>query len=141
MRYYIANLHSTLTICCFSPSIISKQPISIFEIGLFRMNGVNSVTFRNFLTASKLNGFIDVSDDFYDSARVLDAAGIIRDGVKIQKATDFTSDAKNIIDSLDYADGITKSSAAAGRKIHAGYKTNYLGIEGMKKKLSLAESV
>ena len=34
---------------------------------------------------------------------------------------------------MDHTGGITKSSAAAGRKIHAGYKTNYLGIEGMQK--------
>ena len=49
--------------------------------------------------------------------RTFEAAETIRDGVKIQKATDFTSDAKNVIDSLDHAGGITKSSAAAGRKI------------------------
>ena len=83
--------------------------------------------------ANKADDIVDAIDDVHDTARALEAAGTIRDGVKIQKATDFTSDAKNVIDSLDHTGGITKSSAAAGRKIHAGYKTNYSGIEGMKK--------
>ncbi len=52
--YYIvfAYFHSTLTSCCFSPSTVSKQPISIFEISLFRIYGVNSVTFKQSLTVS-----------------------------------------------------------------------------------------
>lgn len=58
--YYIvfANFQSTLTSCCFSPSTVSKQPILIFEISLFRTNGVNSVTLRQSLTVS-LNCSID----------------------------------------------------------------------------------
>ena len=83
--------------------------------------------------STKAGDFVDAIDDVHDTARALEAAGTIRDGVKIQKATDFTSDAKNVIDSLDHTGGITKSSAAAGRKIHAGYKTNYADIKGMYK--------
>ena len=83
--------------------------------------------------ATKVDDVVDAIDDVHDVARALEVSGTIRDGVKIQKATDFTTDAKNVIDSLDHTGGITKSSAAAGRKIHAGYKTNYSDIEGMKK--------
>ena len=86
-------------------------------------------------------------DDVIDTAKALDKASTVVntmgdagkavdnfiDGVKVQKALDFTDDAKKVIKSLDHTGGVTKSTAAAGRQIHAGYKTAYEGIEGMYK--------
>ena len=70
--------------------------------------------------------FIDSADDIHDAIKVADnvcdASEIIVDGVKIQKAVDFTDDALDTIKSLDRSSGFTKSTASAGRRIHAGYK-------------------
>ena len=60
MRYYVAYFHSTLTTCCFSPSTVSKQPISIFEISLFRIYGVNAVRYDTDM------GLYYVSSRYYD---------------------------------------------------------------------------
>ena len=65
--------------------------------------------------------------------RAVDAADTVIDGVKIKKATEFTRDAKKALKQLDRSVGITKSTAAAGKKIHAGYKTGYNKLEGMVK--------
>ena len=46
----------------------------------------------------------------------------VTDTVQIAKAVDFTDDAADIVKTLDRSSGFTKSTASAGRKIHAGYK-------------------
>ena len=46
----------------------------------------------------------------------------VSDTVQIAKAVDFTDDAADIVKTLDRSSGFTKSTASAGRKIHAGYK-------------------
>ncbi len=46
----------------------------------------------------------------------------VTDTVQIAKAVDFTDDAVDIVKTLDRSSGFTKSTASAGRKIHAGYK-------------------
>ena len=51
------------------------------------------------------------------------------DGVKIQNATDFTPEAKKIIDSLDHSGGITRSTGPKGTQIHTGYKVGEIGKE------------
>ena len=56
------------------------------------------------------------------SKAAISAGETIVDGVKIRKATDFTDEAKQLINSLDHTDGVTKSSASIGRDIHKGYK-------------------
>ena len=53
----------------------------------------------------------------------------IVDGVRIQKAKDFTAEAKTVVKSLDRSSGYTKSSLSAGREIHKGYKTGLSGIK------------
>ena len=90
--------------------------------------------------ADKAEDIVDAIDDVYDSARVAEASKTIRNGVRIQKATDLTPEALNIIRSLDHTGGITRSSASAGRKIHAGYKTNYEGVAGMIKEATIGRN-
>ena len=75
-------------------------------------------------------------DEVVDFARGIDKANDARktterviDGVKIQNATDFTPEAKKIIDSLDHSGGITRSTGPKGTKIHAGYKVGEIGKE------------
>ena len=46
----------------------------------------------------------------------------VTDTVQIAKAVDFTDDAADIVKTLDRSSGFTKSTASAGRRIHAGYK-------------------
>ena len=46
----------------------------------------------------------------------------VTDTVQIAKAVDFTDYAVDIVKTLDRSSGFTKSTASAGRKIHAGYK-------------------
>ena len=46
----------------------------------------------------------------------------VTDTVHIAKAVDFTDEAADIVKTLDRSSGFTKSTANAGRKIHAGYK-------------------
>ena len=53
----------------------------------------------------------------------------IVDSVRIQKAKDFTAEAKTVVKSLDRSSGYTKSSLSAGREIHKGYKTGLSGIK------------
>ena len=55
----------------------------------------------------------------------------VADTVQIAKAVDFTDDAADIVKTLDRSSGFTKSTASAGRKIHAGYKAtdNFSSIE------------
>ena len=53
------------------------------------------------------------------AARTIDKASTT---VQIAKAIDFTDDAADIVKTLDRSKGFTKSTARAGRKIHAGYK-------------------
>ena len=43
--------------------------------------------------------------------------------LEITKAVDFTDDAIDTIKTLDRSSGFTKSTASAGRRIHAGYKS------------------
>lgn len=50
-------------------------------------------------------------------------------GVNVQKAKDFTSEAKAVLKSLDRSSGYTKSTLTAGRNIHKGYK---VGLRGAK---------
>ena len=57
----------------------------------------------------------------------------VTDTVHIAKAVDFTDEAADIVKTLDRSSGFTKSTASAGRKIHAGYKTGYSEIKGMTK--------
>ena len=90
---------------------------------------------------------IATSDDVIDLARTADKANDaikatdkIVDGVKIQKATDFTEDAKKAIDALDHTGGVTKSTAAAGIRIHKGYKTGYNKLEGMIKEAKFGKN-
>ena len=79
---------------------------------------------------------ITKTDDVVDIVKATEKADTVIDGVKIQKATDFTSDAKKIINSLDHTEGVTKSSAVAGTKIHNGYKADYINVKGMEKEYS-----
>ena len=90
--------------------------------------------------ASKVDDVVDVAKTVGKAGNIIEAAADagratdkIVDGVKIRKATEFTKEAQNLIDSLDHADGITKSTADIGKKIHKGYKTGYDGIPGMFK--------
>ncbi|MBQ8321073.1 MAG: hypothetical protein IJX92_01745, partial [Clostridia bacterium] len=46
----------------------------------------------------------------------------VADTVQIAKAVDLTDDAADIVKTLDRSSGFTKSTASAGRRIHAGYK-------------------
>ena len=55
------------------------------------------------------------------------------DTIKIVRAREFTEEALDTINSLDKAGDMTKSTAAAGRKIHKGYKTGYDSAEGIGK--------
>lgn len=49
--------------------------------------------------------------------------------IRITKAVDFTDDAIDTIHALDKVGDFTKSSAAAGRKIHSGYKVFSNGVK------------
>ncbi len=57
-----------------------------------------------------------------EATRVVKAADKVVDTVQIAKAVDFTDDAADVVKALDRTSGFTKSTASAGRKIHAGYK-------------------
>ena len=54
--------------------------------------------------------------------RVVKTVDKVADTVQIAKAVDFTDDAADLVKTLDRSSGYTKSTASAGRKIHAGYK-------------------
>ena len=64
--------------------------------------------------------------------KVGDVTEAVVDGVKLQKAVDFTDDAVDTIKALDRSSGFTKSTASAGRKIHKGYKATPEFIESSK---------
>jgi len=62
----------------------------------------------------------------------------VTDTVQIAKAVDFTEDAADIVKTLDRSRGFTKSTARAGRKIHAGYKAtdNFSSVGKEYRKIS-----
>ena len=86
------------------------------------VGGVGEIT----KAVSKGKKAIDAVDDVHDAAKVVDN---VIDGVKIQKATNFTADAKKAVKALDHSGGVTRSTAAAGRKIHSGYRFGKHGKE------------
>ena len=57
-----------------------------------------------------------------EATRAVKTIDKVADTVQIAKAVDFTDDAADIVKTLDRSSGFTKSTASAGRKIHAGYK-------------------
>ena len=61
--------------------------------------------------------------------RAVKAANKAGDVLTIQKATDFTDDAADIIKGLDRSSGFTKSTRSAGTQIHKGYKVGMPGKE------------
>ncbi len=61
-----------------------------------------------------------------EAIKVAKAVDKVSDTIKITKAVDFTDEAADIVKSLDRSSGFTKSSASAGKQIHAGYKKGEL---------------
>jgi len=57
-----------------------------------------------------------------EATRAVKTIDKVADTVQIAKAVEFTDDAADIVKTLDRSSGFTKSTASAGRKIHAGYK-------------------
>ena len=64
---------------------------------------------------------------------ITNKADNVCDTIKLVKATELTENATEAIKALDKVNGATKSTAAAGRTIHAGYKTGYETVEKMTK--------
>ena len=67
------------------------------------------------------------------TVKVANAVDNTYDTIKIVKAADFTDDALDAIRTLDKVGDATRSTAAAGRRIHNGYKTGYEFVENMTK--------
>ena len=64
---------------------------------------------------------------------ITNKADNVTDTIKLVKASEFTEDAAKAIKNLDKVNGATRSTAATGRAIHAGYKTGYETVEKMTK--------
>ena len=64
---------------------------------------------------------------------ITNAADNVSDTIKLVKASELTDEAIDLINGLDRIDGATKSTAAVGKQIHAGYKTGYELVEDMTK--------
>ena len=72
----------------------------------------NPLLFSDYSYDDSLSGYNYCKDDFDDN------------NVEIQKAVDFTDDAKQRIERLDHSNGVTKSNHVEGIKIHQGYKAD-----------------
>ena len=57
-----------------------------------------------------------------ETVRATKSLSKVDDVVEIAKATDFTTDAVDVIKTLDRTSGYTKSTVSAGKEIHKGYK-------------------
>lgn len=57
-----------------------------------------------------------------EATRAIKTIDRVADTVQIAKAVDFTDEAEDVVKLLDRSSGFTRSTASAGRKVHAGYK-------------------
>lgn len=67
------------------------------------------------------------------SITITNKADNVCDTIQVVKATEFTDEAISAIGELDKVNGATRSVAAKGTQIHAGYKTGYELVEDMNK--------